>query len=103
LERSGIAVVEDDPRAALDSLRGTSRMHVHLDLDVLDPDRVAPANELAPPGGLLPGQVEEALRTIRERYSVASATISSYDPSFDGEGRVLDAAIGSVRALVERR
>ena len=37
---------------ALDAAGGrVRRVHVHLDLDVLDPDAVNPANEFAPEGG----------------------------------------------------
>ncbi len=36
---------------------------------------------------------------IRERFEVASATVALYDPSFDGEGRVLRSGIALVRAL----
>ena len=80
--------------AALDALGGrVRRVHVHLDLDVLDPSGVGPANEFAPEGGLSAEEVEACIRTIRERLRVASATVASYDPSFDQEGRVLEAGI----------
>jgi arginase len=38
---------------ALDAMAGrVRRIHLHLDLDVLDPEAVNPANEFAPEGGL---------------------------------------------------
>jgi arginase len=87
--------------AALDTVRArVGRVHVHLDLDVLDPDVVGPANEFAPEGGLTAEEVEGSIRVIRERLEVTSATVASYDPSFDRKGRVLEAGIAFARNLV---
>ncbi len=72
---------------------------MHLNLDVLDPEAVNPANEFAYEGGLRAEEVEACIWAIREHFEVASATIASYDPSFDREGRVLKAGIALVRAL----
>ena len=63
LRSSGVAAVDagfvkergvaEALEPALDELRERARrVYVHLDLDVLDPKRVAPVNEFAPPGGL---------------------------------------------------
>ncbi len=112
LEESEVAVIEAGSikdkgvsgalDAALDALRArTERVYVHLDLDVLDPEEVGPANGFAAPGGLAPEGVKEALRSIRERFAIAAAGIASYDPTFDPEGKVLDAALGCVQALVD--
>jgi arginase len=111
LRDSGVSVVEERRLqeassaealgAALDTVRGrVGRVHVHLDLDVLDPDVVGPANEFAPEGGLTAEEVEGSIRVIRERLEVTSATVASYDPSFDRKGRVLDAGIAFARNLV---
>jgi arginase len=111
LRDSGVSVVEERRiqeassaealGAALDTVRGrVGRVHVHLDLDVLDPDVVDPANEFAPEGGLTAEEVEGSIRVIRERLEVTSATVASYDPSFDWKGRVLDAGIAFARNLV---
>jgi arginase len=90
-EALGIAL-----EAMVDSVR---RVHVHLDLDVLDPEAVNPANEFAPEGGLRAEEVEACIWAIRDRFEVASATVASYDPSFDGEGRVLKAGVTLTEAL----
>jgi len=85
---------------ALKAMAGrVRRVHVHLDLDVLDPDAVNPAKEFAPDGGLRAEEVKACVRAIRERFEVSSATVASYDPSLDKEGRVLRAGIALVRAL----
>jgi arginase len=75
------------------------RVHVHLDLDVLDPQAVNPANEFAPEGGLRTGEVQACIRAIRERLEVSSATVASYDPSFDRDGRVLEAGLTLTETL----
>jgi arginase len=85
---------------ALNAMAGRiGRVHVHLDLDVLDPAAVDPANEFAPEGGLRAEEVEACIWAIRERLEVSSATVASYDPSFDHEGRVLRAGTALVRSL----
>jgi arginase len=110
LRDSGVNVVEERRiqeassaealGAALDTVRArVGRVHVHLDLDVLDPEAVGLANEFAPEGGLTAEEVEDAVRVIRERLEVASATVASYDPAFDWKGRVLKAGIGFGRVL----
>jgi len=85
---------------ALNAVAGrVRRVHVHLDLDVLDPEAVGPANEFAPEGGLRAEEVEACIWAIRERLEVSSATLASYDPSFDREGRVLEAGIRLTEVL----
>ncbi len=110
LRDSGVSVVEERRirevssaealGAALDTMRArVERVHVHLDLDVLDPEAVGPANEFAPEEGLRTEEVEGSIRVIRERLEVASATVASYDPSFDRKGRVLEAGVAFARTL----
>jgi arginase len=85
---------------ALNAMVGrVRRVHVHLDLDVLDPDAVNPANEFAPERGLRAEEVEACIWAIRERFEVSSATVASYDPSFDREGRVLKAGVTLTEGL----
>ena len=72
---------------------------MHLDLDVLDPDAVSPANEFAPEGGLRAEEVEACIWAIRERLEVSSATVASYDPSFDREEHVSKAGVTLTEAL----
>jgi arginase len=110
LRKSGVTVVEElslrelgGRRAlgiALNAVGGrVRRVHVHLDLDVHDPEAVGPANEFASEGGISAEEAQACVWAIRECFEVTSATVASYDPSFDHEGRVLRAGIALVRAL----
>lgn len=87
--------------AALDALgMRAGRVYVHLDLDVLDPEKVGPANGFAAAGGLSREEVEEALHMIRERFEIAAGGIASFDPACDGPGgEVLEAALSFARIL----
>ena len=82
---------------ALDGLK--SRVYVHLDLDVLDPEKAGKANEFATAGGLSAEDLKTALGLVRERFAVAAAGIASYDPAFDPDGRVLAVALACARIL----
>jgi arginase len=66
-------------------------VYVHIDLDVLDPS-VARANVLSVENGLDTEQVETALAAISDRFEIAAAALTAYDPSQDREQRVPDIA-----------
>lgn len=90
LHRHGLAA---QLTPALEKLRKqVDAVHIHLDLDVLDPQQVAPANALSAPGGLGVEQVGEALRLVLDRFRAASCTVASYDPEQDPQGRLVEAA-----------
>lgn len=72
---------------------------MHIDLDVYDPERVAPANSYAPPGGLLPADVQSVVRTIRARLPIVSATLAAYDPSYDRDDRMQQTALELIDTL----
>ncbi len=76
---------------AMDRVRAR-RMHVHIDLDVHDP-ALAPANEFAPPDGLTPPEVQDAVRAIAGARGICSASLAAYDPAVDPEGRALAAGL----------
>jgi arginase len=109
LDASGVAVVgarliEEQGLqalgAALDDLRTrVGRVYVHVDLDVLDAEKVGKANEFAAGGGPDAEQLRAALGMVRERFEVAAAGMASYDPAFDDDRRVLRAAIASASSL----
>jgi arginase len=73
-------------------------VHVHIDLDVHDPS-IAPANEYAAPDGLTAGQVHDVVRQVAGRIPIVSATLASYDPSYDPRGAMRDTALSLLTLL----
>jgi arginase len=89
---------------ALDALKTrVSRVYVHLDLDVLNAEKVGKANEFAAEGGPNEEEFQAALGLVRERFEVVALGIASYDPTFDADGRVLRVALTSARSLAYPR
>jgi arginase len=76
------------------------RIHLHVDLDVHDP-ALAPANEFAPPDGLTPREVQDAVRAIAAAVPICSASLASYDPAVDPQGRALEVGLQLVELIAE--
>lgn len=86
--------------AALDRLGpGAEALHLHVDLDVLDPAATAPANAFAPGGGLTREELLSLIAVVRSRCSVSSLTLASYDPSGDPGHAVRDAALAVIELV----
>lgn len=86
---------------ALDALGGqVDRVYVHLDLDVLDAEKVGRPNESAVTGGLTHEELQVAASAVRDRFEVAALGIASYDPTFDTDGVVLRAGLAATETLV---
>lgn len=111
LDGSGVALVSCDFirstniveafRAVLGTLEPRiKRVHLHIDLDVLDPAQTR-ANHLAPPHGLFVGETELAIRMIRGRFGVSSVCIAAYDPDCDRSNHTVQAGIKLLRILLK--
>ena len=76
-------------------------VHLHIDLDVLNP-KVAPANEYVTcEGGLSAQQVVEAVQLIGENLKITSATIASFDPNFDPLEKTLQVGLKLIGKIIE--
>lgn len=75
--------------------------YVHVDLDVVDPGAMGRVNRYAAPGRLLVEEVRSAVRRIATRCKISGATISAYDPSFDMDGRVLEAGVEIIEQILK--
>ncbi len=85
---------------ALEALREEVRdVYLHFDLDVLDA-RKTPANHFPAPGGLEVETVVEAVRLIREQFTVRALGVASYDPSCDSHGNTLRAGMELIGAAI---
>jgi arginase len=69
------------------------RVHLHIDFDVLDPTEVGRANEFAVEGGLTLAHLEETIRLVASRFTIAGVTLSAYDPDYDHSGGIFSAAV----------
>jgi arginase len=82
--------------------RGFDEVHLHLDLDVLNPAE-APANGFVTENvGLSVNQLSEAIAFIKENLKITSATIASFDPSYDTQGKTLRAALKLIKQMIDR-
>jgi arginase len=87
---------------ALDRLRmRVSKLHFHLDADVLDAGE-ARANVYAAADGLTIGQLADVARLAAARFEIASAAVTSYDPAIDTDAAVPAAVAGALDALLAR-
>jgi arginase len=80
----------------LERLRA-DRISLHIDLDVLDPAH-GRANQYAVAHGITPDELIDAVGAIARDYELAALALSAYDPSYDGDGRVRDAALAALDA-----
>jgi arginase len=109
LGEAGVAIVSpaevrtDGLAAAIDQLRsaGVRRVHVHVDLDVLDSETVGPANSYALPDGLSTEQLLSALATVTKEFELVSVSVASYDPEVDRTGTVAQAGLEVIATLAK--
>lgn len=86
--------------AAFDKLRDkVAGLYLHVDIDVLDTGEALP-NRLAVPGGLSVELVEEFVAMIKERFELCAGAITSFEPDYDKDNKVLDAGIRIAKAFV---
>ena len=81
-------------------LESVEAIHLHLDLDTLNPQE-APANGWLVEGGLSVNELTEAIMLIKDRLKITSATIASFDPSYDPQGKTLNAALKFIMQIME--
>ena len=98
LGRGGVRAIavddlrQDIPRFLETVERQVSTAYVHLDLDVLDPS-VGRVNAYAAPDGLREDDVIWTVRQVVSRVPLGALAITAYDPAYDEDGRVLQAAL----------
>ena len=113
IDGSGIALVSgpfirhtnivEALKPALDSIEErVTKVHVHMDLDVLDPRQV-PANHFAPKDGMFLGETELALRMIRGKFAITSVCFAAYEPEVDPERKGVYAAIKLLRVILKSK
>lgn len=66
---------------------GAKRTHLHVDLDVIDPDDLQ-VNRYATPGGPSPDELREAVCGLARALPITGVTLTAYDPIVDPSGEV---------------
>ena len=112
LEEAGVLVVdagtisqmgirESLHTAMAEFLRGIEEVHLHLDLDVLNPGE-APSNGFVTENvGLSVNDLSEAIAFIQENLKITSATIASFDPRYDAQGKTLSATLKLIQQMID--
>jgi hypothetical protein len=72
-----------------------------VDLDVLDPSEGG-AKRFAADGCLTVAELEGAIELAFDRFHVAAAAITAYDPALDTDGRMAGAAAAVIRTIGHR-
>jgi arginase len=76
----------------------TGRAYLHIDLDVLDPAD-ARVNQFAAEGGLTLTELLGIVSLVRERFELAAAAVTAYDPEYDEGEKAVRAAVSVIREL----
>lgn len=99
-DRLAVVGVDGALTAELDGLHaGSDSTYLHLDLDVLAVDE-ARANQYDSPGGLKIATVTEVIRKTAHHSSIKAASISSYDPAYDHDGRAAQAGVLYIETVI---
>ena len=98
-DRGFVAVVEEAIEAALD---GVDRLHVSLDMDVLDPDE-APGVGTPVRGGVTYREAHAAMEVIADTDACASMEIVEVNPILDTHNRTAELAVELVAGALGRR
>jgi arginase len=67
--------------------KDVKRTHLHIDLDVHDPDELQ-VNRYAVSGGPTPVQVRDAATCMARSAPIVGLTLTAYDPAFDAKSEV---------------
>jgi arginase len=100
MPHAGDGTILKSVEMALNRLRDqVAKIYLHVDLDVLDTGDALP-NHLAVPGGLSVDIVEEVIGRVKERFEVCAGAVTSFDPDYDKDDKVLEAGIRIMKAFV---
>jgi len=72
--------------------------HLHVDLDVLDPE-AAPGVTFPSPHGLTAAQLLESIDLVRERFQLIAVTVTSFTPARDEAGTTLAAGLAVLQRV----
>ena len=77
------------------------RLHLHLDVDVLD-EKEGRANAFAAPFGLTGGELRDVTRLAGARFEIVSVSVTAYDPAIDTTGAIPTIVVAALETLFTR-
>ena len=90
----------DQIEAALSELQDrVTGIYLHIDMDALAIEEGA-ANHFGATGGLKPEVIETAIAMVKRNFNIQAATVASFDPTFDSDGKFLAAGIRCIHQMV---
>jgi arginase len=93
--------IRGSTEAALSILRGrVGRVYLHVDLDVLDLEEAC-VNQFSSKGGLTLSELFQLVQVVRERFTVAAASITAYDPVYDCGQKAAKAGVALMKELMD--
>ncbi len=86
LEHLSVEILEQQPEALAEKIaaRGFGKLHIHLDLDVLEPADFA-ATGYPTPRGLSIKRLMDILETLGKRFEIVGLTLAEFTPKEEGD------------------
>ena len=75
-------------------------VHLHNDIDVLDPQE-APGVDYPTPNGLSLSELEQAIELIGEQLQIKAVNLTAYNPEHDKKGRTIKSAFRLINTIIE--
>jgi arginase len=98
IEQTSMAVALSAPLSRLSS--SVEEVHLHIDLDALNPKEVPANGFVTEEVGLGVQQLREAIALIKETSKITSTTIASFDPASDPQGKTVQATLEFIKQIV---
>lgn len=78
----------------------TTKIYLHIDIDIVDP-REAPGVNFPAPNGLSLNEVESLIRFIAKRFTIEAAALTAYNPLNDESNKTLNTGISILETIVK--
>ncbi len=78
----------------------TTKIYLHIDIDIVDPQE-APGVDYPAPNGLSLNEVESIIKLIAGRFSIEAAALTAYNPSKDENNKTLNTGVRILKTILE--
>ncbi len=80
----------------------TTKIYLHIDIDIVDPQE-APGVDYPAPNGLSLNEVESIIKLIAERFNIEAAALTAYNPSKDESNITLNTGIRILKTIIKAK